>query len=77
MRKEISTAMTEHQYRPVVLVILDGWGIGRDEPGNAVLAPKLRPSIASGAIARIRNCVRQRRPLAYLPDRWAIRKSAI
>jgi 2,3-bisphosphoglycerate-independent phosphoglycerate mutase len=23
--------------RPVVLVILDGWGIGRDEPGNAVL----------------------------------------
>jgi 2,3-bisphosphoglycerate-independent phosphoglycerate mutase len=22
---------------PVVLVILDGWGIGRDEPGNAVL----------------------------------------
>ena len=24
--------------RPVVLVILDGWGIGQDEPGNAVLA---------------------------------------
>jgi 2,3-bisphosphoglycerate-independent phosphoglycerate mutase len=24
--------------RPVVLVILDGWGIGRDEPGNAILA---------------------------------------
>jgi 2,3-bisphosphoglycerate-independent phosphoglycerate mutase len=24
--------------RPVVLVILDGWGIGRDEPGNAVRA---------------------------------------
>ena len=23
---------------PVLLVILDGWGIGRDEPGNAVLA---------------------------------------
>ncbi len=23
---------------PTVLVILDGWGIGRDEPGNAVLA---------------------------------------
>ena len=23
--------------RPVVLVILDGWGIGRDEPGNAIL----------------------------------------
>ena len=23
---------------PVVLVILDGWGVGRDEPGNAVLA---------------------------------------
>src|SRR5919112_3601025 len=23
---------------PVVLVILDGWGIGRDEPGNAILA---------------------------------------
>src|SRR5215207_10307408 len=23
---------------PVVLVILDGWGIGPDEPGNAVLA---------------------------------------
>ncbi|MCA9876356.1 MAG: 2,3-bisphosphoglycerate-independent phosphoglycerate mutase, partial [Thermomicrobiales bacterium] len=22
---------------PVVLVILDGWGLGRDEPGNAVL----------------------------------------
>src|SRR5215210_1722914 len=28
----------ENQPRgPVVLVILDGWGIGRDEPGNAVL----------------------------------------
>lgn len=24
--------------RPVVLVILDGWGIGREEPGNAVIA---------------------------------------
>ncbi|MGH2535495.1 MAG: 2,3-bisphosphoglycerate-independent phosphoglycerate mutase [Thermomicrobiales bacterium] len=24
--------------KPVVLVVLDGWGIGRDEPGNAVLA---------------------------------------
>jgi 2,3-bisphosphoglycerate-independent phosphoglycerate mutase len=24
--------------RPVVLVILDGWGNGRDEPGNAILA---------------------------------------
>jgi 2,3-bisphosphoglycerate-independent phosphoglycerate mutase len=24
--------------RPVVLVVLDGWGIGRPEPGNAVLA---------------------------------------
>ncbi|HET7095668.1 MAG TPA: 2,3-bisphosphoglycerate-independent phosphoglycerate mutase, partial [Thermomicrobiales bacterium] len=23
--------------KPVVLVILDGWGIGRNEPGNAVL----------------------------------------
>ena len=22
---------------PAILVILDGWGIGRDEPGNAVL----------------------------------------
>jgi 2,3-bisphosphoglycerate-independent phosphoglycerate mutase len=28
----------QHRSRgPVVLVILDGWGIGRDEPGNAVL----------------------------------------
>jgi 2,3-bisphosphoglycerate-independent phosphoglycerate mutase len=26
--------------RPVVLVILDGWGIGRDEPGNAILAAR-------------------------------------
>lgn len=24
--------------RPVVLVVLDGWGAGRDEPGNAVIA---------------------------------------
>ena len=30
--------MTPEMKRPVVLVILDGWGIGRDEPGNAVLA---------------------------------------
>jgi 2,3-bisphosphoglycerate-independent phosphoglycerate mutase len=31
---------TERETRlpgPVVLVILDGWGIGRDEPGNAIL----------------------------------------
>ena len=25
-------------HRPAALIILDGWGIGRDEPGNAVLA---------------------------------------
>ncbi len=25
-------------HRPVVLMILDGWGLGREEPGNAVLA---------------------------------------
>ena len=31
--------------RPVVLVILDGWGIGRDEPGNAVLAAQT-PTLA-------------------------------
>jgi 2,3-bisphosphoglycerate-independent phosphoglycerate mutase len=24
--------------QPLVLVVLDGWGVGRDEPGNAVLA---------------------------------------
>jgi 2,3-bisphosphoglycerate-independent phosphoglycerate mutase len=27
-------------HRPVALVILDGWGIGRDDPGNAVIAAK-------------------------------------
>lgn len=27
-------------HRPVALVILDGWGIGREEPGNAVLAAR-------------------------------------
>ncbi len=31
-------ATTETGLRPVVLVILDGWGLGRNEPGNAVLA---------------------------------------
>ena len=30
--------MSSEIKRPVALVILDGWGIGRDEPGNAVLA---------------------------------------
>ena len=30
--------MSNHPKRPVVLVVLDGWGIGRDEPGNAVIA---------------------------------------
>jgi 2,3-bisphosphoglycerate-independent phosphoglycerate mutase len=25
---------------PVVLIVLDGWGLGRDEPGNAVLAAR-------------------------------------
>src|SRR4051812_46807811 len=34
------TSMGESRKRPVVLIILDGWGIGRDEPGNAVLAAK-------------------------------------
>ncbi|MGH2559458.1 MAG: 2,3-bisphosphoglycerate-independent phosphoglycerate mutase [Thermomicrobiales bacterium] len=28
---------TSHNH-PIVLVILDGWGLGRDEPGNAVIA---------------------------------------
>jgi 2,3-bisphosphoglycerate-independent phosphoglycerate mutase len=28
--------MSEHK-TPVLLAILDGWGIGRDEPGNAIL----------------------------------------
>jgi 2,3-bisphosphoglycerate-independent phosphoglycerate mutase len=27
-------------HRPVALIILDGWGMGRDEPGNAVLAAR-------------------------------------
>src|SRR5215207_10455170 len=31
------TGQQDRSQRPVVLVILDGWGIGRDEPGNAVL----------------------------------------
>src|SRR5215210_12326 len=31
------TKETMEPRSPVVLVILDGWGIGRDEPGNAVL----------------------------------------
>jgi 2,3-bisphosphoglycerate-independent phosphoglycerate mutase len=31
------TTLQERSRGPVVLVILDGWGIGRDEPGNAVL----------------------------------------
>ena len=31
------TNQQDHAQGPVVLVILDGWGIGRDEPGNAVL----------------------------------------
>jgi 2,3-bisphosphoglycerate-independent phosphoglycerate mutase len=30
--------MTRAKRRPVALVILDGWGIGRNEPGNAILA---------------------------------------
>lgn len=34
-----STKMTKTKH-PVVLVILDGWGIGREEPGNAVLAAR-------------------------------------
>jgi len=29
---------SDPSHRPVALIILDGWGIGRDEPGNAVLA---------------------------------------
>ncbi len=32
------TTQTAESKRPVVLVILDGWGIGIDEPGNAILA---------------------------------------
>jgi 2,3-bisphosphoglycerate-independent phosphoglycerate mutase len=31
------TSRQKQPPEPVVLVILDGWGIGRDEPGNAVL----------------------------------------
>jgi 2,3-bisphosphoglycerate-independent phosphoglycerate mutase len=31
------TSRQNRAHGPVVLVILDGWGIGRDEPGNAVL----------------------------------------
>ena len=31
------TSQQNRSHGPVVLVILDGWGIGRDEPGNAVL----------------------------------------
>jgi 2,3-bisphosphoglycerate-independent phosphoglycerate mutase len=32
-----STSQQDQSPGPVVLLILDGWGIGRDEPGNAVL----------------------------------------
>src|SRR5690242_10853621 len=43
--------------RPVVLVVLDGWGIGRKEPGNAVLAaqtPTMDRLLATYPHARLR-----------------------
>jgi 2,3-bisphosphoglycerate-independent phosphoglycerate mutase len=45
--------------RPVVLVILDGWGIGRAEPGNAVLSaqtPVMGALTANYPTATLRTC---------------------
>ena len=39
--------------RPVALIILDGWGIGRDEPGNAILAA--RTPVMTDLLARYPN----------------------
>ena len=33
--------------RPIVLIVLDGWGIGRDEPGNAILAARTNSELVT------------------------------
>ena len=38
LQTESSVLGSQSLVRPVVLVVLDGWGLGRAEPGNAVLA---------------------------------------
>lgn len=46
-----------NQKQPVLLAVLDGWGVGRDEPGNAVLAantPNLDRMIATYPHATLR-----------------------
>jgi len=48
-------------HRPVALVILDGWGIGRNEPGNAILAastPTMDRLIANNPHVTLLTCGR-------------------
>ena len=55
-------------YRPVVLIVLDGWGIAPDGPGNAVTrsrTPRLRELAASHPHARLEASGRA----VGLPDR--------
>lgn len=52
-----SGASAGNPRRPVVLIVLDGWGIGRDEPGNAILAahtPTMDRLVASYPYATLR-----------------------
>lgn len=55
----VDSTVRTFRSHPVVLVILDGWGIGREEPGNAVLAartPTLDRLLATYPHATLRCC---------------------
>ena len=63
--------------RPIVLVVLDGFGIGHDPSADAIAAARHADLARPPArLAARRSCARPRTPSACRPARWATPRSA-
>ena len=61
--------------RPIVLVVLDGFGIGRDPAADAIAAPGCRSGAACSRAGPTRRCAPRRTPSACRRARWATPRS--
>ena len=63
--------------RPVMLVVLDGWGWREEIADNAVRQARTPTFDRLWATVRTRSCAPTAARSACRRDRWAIRRSAI
>ena len=63
--------------QPVMLLILDGFGLAPEGPGNAVALAHTPTSTDSGQPTRTPNCKRRAARSGSLTGRWATPRSGI